>query len=475
MTDSRARSARFALARGAPLALALAMAAGLPGCRPPVRGAGWNVLLVTYETTRADHLSAYAYCRATSPHLEALARRGVLFERFYAVSPRTNPSLASLFTSRYPHEHGVRNLLLPLEPDNATLAEILREHGYVTEAVQTHPRLIASSGLAQGFDDYDDRYAEHPLADQAARNAAARLRRLARGARPWFLWVHLMDPHWTYDPPPPWRTAFGPEDLRPRGLYAEIAARRRRMGEIIFRNRMAQDEVQAFVDLYDAEIRFADEALGTLWRTLEELEIAGRTIVIVSADHGESLGEHDYFFEHGDFGFEPEIRIPLVLVAPSGLPAGVRVSATASNIDVAPTVLELLDLPPHPAFRGRSLLPLVRGEESDRLCFGESGKRFHEENTRREIEGPEGKWRWLVHGKHKLMYAPRASGDPAWRLYDLDADPGEAVDLAAERPDLAGRMRQALAAWLREDPGEPRDYHIAPETREVLRSLGYVD
>lgn len=171
-------------------------------CRPEVRGNHQNVLLVTLETTRADHLGAYGYSRDTSPRLDALARGAVLFERLSTVSPRTNPSLASLMTSRFPHEHGVRNLLLPLEPENRTLAEILRASGYVTGAVQTHPRLVASSGFAQGFDTYDDAYAEHPLADQACGVARDWIDRRSRGARPWFLWLHLMDPHWTYAPPP---------------------------------------------------------------------------------------------------------------------------------------------------------------------------------------------------------------------------------------------------------------------------------
>lgn len=316
-------------------ALLAAALAGTLGCRP-VRGNGTNVLLVTYETTRADHLSAYGYARDTAPAMARLASEGVLFESHLTVSPRTNPSLASLMTSSYPQQHGVRNLLLPLEPENRTLAEALRAAGYQTYAIQTHPRLVRASGFAQGFDRYDDDVAAHPLADRASALAAAWIARASRGSRPWFAWVHLMDPHWTYEPPAPWRTRYASDDPRPWALYDDLRARRATIGPVIFQNRMPADEVASFVALYDGELRFTDEALAALLLGVEDAGVASRTLVVVTADHGESLGEHRYFFEHGDLGTEPEIHIPLVMRLPGTIPAGRRVTATERSIDVAP-------------------------------------------------------------------------------------------------------------------------------------------
>jgi len=455
----------------------LPLACCLAACRPEVRGNGWNVLLITLETTRADHLGSYGYDRDTSPAIDAVAAEGVLFEQVGAVSPRTNPSLASLMTAVYPHDHGVRNLLMPLEADNRTLAEALRDAGYRTAAVQTHPRLIASSGFAQGFDHYDDAVQSHPLADQACDAAMDWIDKASAGARPWFLWLHLMDPHWTYDPPPPWRTRFGPDDPRPAHWYREIAAGRARIGEVIFRNRMPADEVDAFVDLYDAEIRFTDHALGALLERLGRAGLAGRTLVVITADHGESLGEHDYFFEHGDFGTEPEIHIPLIVRTPDGLGRGGRVPWTVGNIDVAPTILDLVALPPEPAFRGQSLRATMRRPEvpADRLVFGETGHRFHDENLRRNVDGVAGKWRWARRGDFKMMHRPRPGGEAVRELYDLGQDPQESRDVAAAHPEAAADLAAALDAWLADDTHEPHELHVTPELRDVLRSLGYVD
>ena len=376
------------------LALGVALTLALPAvtCKPAVRGNGRNLLLITLETTRADHLGIYGYERETSPRIDRLASEGVVFDRFSSVSPRTNPSLASLMTSRYPHEHGVRNLLLTLEPEQFTLAESLRSAGYVSGAIQTHPRLIAASGFAQGFDDYHDDVAAHPLAPQSVAAAVDWVREAAGGRRPWFLWLHLMDPHWTYDPPAGWRTMFGPDDPRPARLYAALRERERNIGPVVFRNRMPDDEIAAFVDLYDAEIRYTDDAIAELLRVIDELGLRDDTVIALTSDHGESLGEHDYFFEHGDLGAEPEIRVPMILVAPGIIPPGLRIAATAESLDVAPTLLDLLGLPAEDRFRGRSLMPLLEPHGSeDRTCFGETGKSFHEENDRREIEGIAGK------------------------------------------------------------------------------------
>jgi arylsulfatase A-like enzyme len=471
---TRARRSRRVAA--APILLGLAVLAAA-GCRPPVRGNGKNVLLITLETTRADHLGAYGYGRATSPNLDRLAAEGALFERVSAVSPRTNPSLASLMTSLYPHQHGVRNLLLPLEPNLWTLAEALQDAGYETGAIQTHPRLVAASGMAQGFRHYDDGDLAVKLADESCRRAIDWIRERARGDRPWFMWLHLMDPHWTYDPPRPWRTTFGPDDPRPGRFYQALRERRAKLGPVIFRNEMPPDEIAAYVNFYDAEIRFTDEELGKLLRELDAAGLRESTIVIVTADHGESLGEHDYHFEHGDFGTEPEIHIPLIVRDPGRVEPATRVPWTVTNLDVAPTVIDLIGLERDPDFAGRSLVELMddpaRGEH--RPCFGETGKRFHDENARREVEGVAGKWRWLRRGDLKLVHRPRTEGPAERVLYDLGEDPGETLDRSAERPGEAAELGVMLDAWIAEDQGEAREYHVTPELRETLRSLGYVD
>ncbi len=459
---------------GTAVLASVALLAGT-SCRPPVRGDGDNVLLVTIETTRADHLGLYGYGRDTTPRLARFAAGGAVFLRHATVSPRTNPSLAALMTSTYPHENGVRNLFLPLEPENRTVAETLRAAGYLTGAIQTHPRLVAASGFAQGFDDYDDRVADHPLAGAACDAAWTWIRKHDGGSRPWFLWMHLFDPHWTYDPPSPWRSAFGPEDPRPREVYAELDAGRITNGSVIFQNRMPGDEVAAFVRYYDGEIAYTDDALGTLLDRLRDAGIDRRTIVVVTADHGESLGENQYFFEHGDLGSQPEIHIPLIVSRPGKVPAGARVAYTTSSIDVIPTILDLAGVPSEGSYRGVSLLPLARGTGGDRACFGETDRSLHEENTRREMAGIAGKWRWLEQGRFKMVRIPHRDGSIEHRLYDLQNDPGETADASALYPEIAADFRKRLEAWVREDHGVDREYHITPELRQQLRSLGYLN
>lgn len=411
-----------------------------------------NILLVTMDTTRADHLGVYGYSRPTSPHFDRLAARGALFESALTVSPRTTPSVASLMTSLYPHEHGVRNLLRPLDAEARTLAEILHGAGYRTGAIQTHHFMKSTSGMAQGFDTYEDSFIGERRADEAARLAVRWIEAASRSSRPWFLWVHLVDPHWPYDPPAKTATLFGPPDPRTLDLYHDLSQGRVSMGSIIFRNGMPPDLVQSFINLYDAEIRFMDDALGTILDAAGDAEGAEKTILAVTSDHGEALGEHDYYFEHGDFGTSPEIHVPLTFVAPGLVPPGVRIPATVRSIDVAPTILDLAGLPSEIQFRGLSMLPMLRGGGGgeDRACFGESGALYHIENGRREIEGVGGKWRWMQRGRYKLVHIPRNSRPPIRKLYDLRNDPGETVNLLIDLRGVSVWMERDLDTWLTE-------------------------
>ncbi len=436
-----------------------------------------NVLPVTLETTRPDHLGAYGYERDTSPRFDRLAERGALFEEALTVSPRTNPSIASIMTALYPHEHGVRSLLHPLDSSARTLAEILRDAGYRTGAIQTHHFMKGSSGLGQGFDTYDDDFVRERRADLTARLAADWISDASRRSRPWFLWVHLLDPHWPYEPPAEDHALFGRPDSRTLDLYRDLSQGNVTMGSVIFRNTMPTDLVQSFIDLYDGEIRFTDRALGTIVDTLDASGVADRTIVAVTADHGEALGEHDYFFEHGDFGTAPEIQIPMLFVAPGLIAPGVRARSTVRSIDVAPTILELAGLKTEQQFRGLSLLPLLRGGGGgeDRACFGETGAKFHEENTRREIDGLTGKWRWMQRGRFKLVHMPRVSRPPDRRLFDVKNDPGETINILTDLRGVAVWMNRDLDSWLTEgriaSSGGPTDM----ATYQRLRALGYVN
>lgn len=434
------------------------------------------MILITLETTRADHLSCYGYSRTTTPQIDQFAKNGALFTEAITVSPRTNPSLASLFTSLYPHEHGVRNLVWPLDPGNKTLAEILRDNGYTTGAVQTHPRLNTASGFAQGFQTYDDNIGAHPRADLACNAAANWIGAASEKKQPWFLWLHLMDPHWIYLPPLEYRNIYGPEDPRPLRLYEDVSRGQVDFGDITFRNTMPPDEVKSFVNLYDGEIRFTDEEVGSLLKALTKTGMTDRTLFVITADHGESLGEHEYFFEHGDFGTEPEIHVPLVLVIPGVTSPGTRITKPVRNIDITPTILDALHISYSGKLRGTSLLPMLTGEPGSRLCFGETGENYFPQNTRREVPGIKGKWRWLRDEQFKMVYVPHEQTEE-WRLFDLKTDPGETKDVASQYPEVTAKMKGQLLQWIKEDAMSNHSIEspLSPEARDELKALGYVD
>jgi len=349
---------------------------------------------------------------------------------------------------------------------------MLKQSGYNTAAVQTHPMLTINSGFGKGFQFYDDSNGFQRRANEAASSVSKLIEEL-KG--PWFIWVHIFDPHFGYAPPAEYRTRFG-QDLRVPELYNQLQSGQVKIGSVIFQNHMPLDEVQSFINLYDAELYFTDHGLGVMIDALQKADLMEKTVIAVTADHGESLGEHNYFFEHGDFGSQPEIHVPLVLYAQDLIPAGKRIHSTISSIDVAPTLLELLQISYKNHLSGKSLIPLIKGSENqDRICMGETDESFHQENTRREVRGLGGRWRWLVLGQYKLTDIPRANGTSDRHLYDLKTDPQEANDCSNTHSEIVRKMSPMLDVFVKESlkPGE--HYELTDEDREKLRSLGYTN
>lgn len=426
--------------RLAPLLLGLVgVAVALCGCRGEdrVRGrAGRNVVLVTIDTLRADHLGAYGYRQGRTPRLDALAREGVVFENVTSQVPVTLPSHASLFTGMVPPTHGVRdNTYFRLDDGATTLAEIMKAHGYDTAAFVGAYVLDRSFGLAQGFDRYDDDLpgdGSESTGTIAERSGGDVTRAFLSwlGARtsdrPFFAWIHYFDPHLPYAPPSPYREEFAAHP-------------------------------------YDGEVAYVDEQIG---RVLDAVDARDRgrgrddTLVVVTADHGESLGEHGEK-THGFFVYEATLRVPLILRDAGTLPGGGRVGSPARTIDIFPTVLDASSIPLPGGVQGRSLLPLLEkdeptGPEAYAECYV-SELNFH--------------WAPLIalrDGRYKYIDAPRPE------LYDLASDPGETRNLAEHEPDRLGRMKARLNRLVEGFPTSLSS-RIQPDqkTIERLRSLGY--
>jgi len=388
-----------------------------------------DVVLLTLDTTRADRLGCYGRAGGTSPSLDGLARRGVLFRRAYAHVPLTAPSHSSLLTGLLPPRHGVRdNGGYVLKDGIGTLAEAFVEGGYRTGAFVSAFVLDRRFGLARGFATYEDdvpaRGAEQVLASVTANvtvdRALAWLR--AGDPRPVFAWVHLYDPHLPYEPPEPFATRF--KD-RP----------------------------------YEGEIAYMDSEVG---RLLEAVAARGRpTLVAAIGDHGEALGEHGEM-THSYFIYGGTQRVPFILALPGSLPEGAAVEPLVRGVDLMPTLLDIAGLPVPRGLDGESLVPLITGRRGR-----EPGPAYLESYHPRFWWGAR-ELRGLRTGKWLFIESPRTE------LYDVDSDPAEAVNLAAARPQELERLARSLAQQGR--GGDPLAGRSAtdPEAAGRLRALGYV-
>ncbi len=479
---------------GLPLTLAALLAAGC-GTAPEDTGApdSWtpptpaHVLLLTVDTLRSDHLSSFGYPLQTTPYLDALLAGGVRFPRALAPVPRTTPALASLLTGAYPHSTGVRTLYDPLGGGVVSLAEVLKRRGYHTVAVVSNHMLVPERRLDRGFDVYDN---ADDARDAAATTAAALRRAGATWRdRPVFLWVHYIDPHVPYLPTPELAARFDPGY---RGRYAAGFGTepggigdRAYPGDLpkwraVFANPLPP-EVNAHVRrLYAADVRATDDQIGRLIEGLKT-RVRNDWLVVFTADHGESLGEHDFFYDHGDYVYNASLQVPLGFVLPPGdsRARDATVDDWVSLVDVAPTLIELLDLNLDAQvarrIEGRSLMPLLEGGSlPPRPVFAESGHSFYPDLVRRRTSFDlTGRFRTVVLGDWKLIWTPGQTPDKEFELYHLASDPGETVDLYRPDHPWARVLVEHLRDWYRES-GEG-EHQPGEEDLRRLRSLGYLE
>jgi len=446
------------------ISLALLVAAG---CGGGARGpAAKNLLVVSIDTLRADHVSCYGYGRETTPNLDALAARSQRFASCWSVLPTTLPAHAAMFTSLHPKLVGALANGFPVAPEAHTLAERLRERGFATGAFVSAVPLHPSFGLDQGFETYDFPEGEERTGDVTRARAEAWL--AERGEERFFAFVHLFDPHTWYDAPQAERALFG----APKGPLPP---------ERIFLKRpeaFGPAQRAALVDAYDAEIRFADAQLGALLEGLERRGLADSTLVVVTSDHGETLDElidaYGYGYDHGEFLHARELHVPLVLHVPGDDAPRVHADAV-SHLDLVPTVLELLGLPREGLLLGRSLVPLVVGGSlPPRPAFAE-----RRTLTRGEVLRPESPFlsgeEYAVAGEAWLLVSGATRGDA---LYDLRSDPAASVDVAAGHPGERQRLEDLIESWRETQAalgsqGAAASGEVDPALLEALRALGY--
>lgn len=431
--------------RHAVFTLALAMAALCPGCstQPGRRAAPPqpNVILITIDTLRADRLGCYGNRSIDTPAMDSLARDGVVFRRAIAQVPLTVPSHAAILTGTYPVWNGVRDWSdANLSSTVPTLAEIFKSQGYTTAAFVSAFVLDSMWGLGRGFELYDDGFKAEEYksmrhfglerrADETVQRAIAWLE--ARPSAPFFLWLHLYDPHAPYRPPEPFKSH-----------YAERP--------------------------YDGEVAYTDQQLGRFFAFLKSKGLYSTSLILLASDHGEALGDHQEQ-QHGFFIYNSTVHVPLVVRFPDGfVPAQRDIPGVVNLVDIAPTLTQFCGFPSSQlsSFQGKSLLPLIQKSSSTTPRSGYSESLY-----------PRNSFGWhslygLETESYHYIEAPREE------LYDLRMDPGESRNIIRREPALAAALRENLrdmrSRFQRPQEAAAGSEKLDRETVEKLRSLGYV-
>lgn len=424
----------------------LAAVVGVGGCGAPEADRP-NVLLLTVDTLRADHLGAWGYPIGTSPNVDRLAARGTRFARTVAAAPETAPAVAALMTGRYQPGNGVRVNGGRIADDVTTLAERASRGGWHTAGIVCNPLLVRDYAFDRGFDDWTEIGRDDGPTD--ARAADAAITRIESLPEPWLLWVHFMDPHGPYTAADPIRSAefryppgaFGDDPPRRVGRAVELGVIPK--GQVI----PGLDRLSQYVRRYDGEIHYTDEQIGRVLAALDAGSLRERTLVAFLADHGESLTERDEFLQHGWYVYEPTVHVPFVLAWPGHVPSGRVVDTRASGVDFVPTLAELTGLPTDGArFDGESLAPCLTGAcEPTRLVWSLGARDNH------PIALYDGDWK-LVQTPGLVPPTPTEitlplEGFPTverLELYRVKEDPREARDVSNEHSDRTLAMRERV-------------------------------
>ncbi len=458
---------------------------------PPFHAADTNLLLVTVDTLRADHTSAYGYGRDTSPVLTDLSSRGVRFGRCITQRTNTAASVAALMTGLYPPTNRTLNNRDILQDFNFTLAELFRDQGYRTAAFVTVPVVGPRFNFDQGFEQFKMlafRIPEDELAESRIVNRSTFNWLTENAENRFFLWLHYKDPHSPY---------LVPEKYK--GLYLDTPGTASPgETELLMQGteEARRENARYFISQYDAEIRFIDESLGRLFDKLDELGLGERTLVVLTADHGEGLGEHGEYFAHGANCYEPTASVPLYLLHPA-LPGGRLVTDTVSLVDVLPTLRDLFGFGADPGLQGQSLTGLLTNDQTrparpHHFIVGayRAGYQTHAVTTGSHkliLKAMEG---WVATDQAMDRLVRLWTGDPllnpyrcrvtGYELYDLEADPGETNNLAGQGLEAEAELEDELWRWMdrtyrRGAVHDVRQGDLTPKLADQLRALGYLE
>jgi arylsulfatase A-like enzyme len=407
------------------------------GKRPP------NIIFFGIDSLRADHMSLYGYPRLTTPHMDRFAQSGAVFDRTYSAYIPTTPAYTSMFTGMDLFSHQVVALRHQggLRPEVKTLAEVLRENGYFTTCVG-----FRGNPASRGFDSYIDfpgwgswNEGRSPKAENLNKVTIPELDRLTKAKEPFLLFLRHMDPHAPYLPPEPYERAFyhGNEcDPKNRSMDPVMSFKP-------FRDFFASwmppgiSDKEYVIAQYDGAVAYMDAAIATIFTALEAKGILDESIVVINSDHGETLYDHECYFDHHSM-YDQTLHVPLILRYPGKVPAGLRVGGYNRHEDLMPTILELAGIESGIQFDGKSLMPMIRGE----VASYESEFYITECTWMRKHGWRTPQWKLIVALEPDMHFKPPVE------LYNLVEDPGELVNLAESQPQMVALLKRRMEAWL---------------------------
>jgi len=424
-----------------------------------------NVILISMDSLRADHLGCYGYSKNTSPNLDVMASRSLLFENAISQAPWTLPAHASLLCSQYPSTHGVTRSRRKLGSASKTLSAHLKSEGYYTGAIVSGPYMKRLYGFAQGFHDYDDELAVTEDCHSVVTSPSIHNKIISfldqRATRPFFLFLHYWDVHYDYNPPAPFDAMFDPN------YQGTLNARDFEHNRAINAN-MDGDDLKHLIALYDGEIRFVDQYIGKLKQELKDRGLLKDTIIVITADHG------DEFFEHGEKGhaqslYEELTRVPLIIRIPNQR-TGKKIKTPVALIDVGPTILDLLGMKRKKQWEGRSVLG---NKAQERVIWSET-----ERARKKKIPGTGRPAFCARMGDFKCIRYMKKGNKPAHtEAYDLSVDQEEQKPLPQDWFKNKG-FDQLFFDWIKKRKKMQRHHENAildSKTLETLKALGYGD
>lgn len=507
-------------------ATALVLAALLPPLlagpppteNPPVGSAPQgapNVILIVLDTTRADRVSAYGHSRATTPQIDRIAAGGILYEQAVSAGVWTLPGHAGIFTGAPSSVHGANGRRLFLHRSLTTLAEVLARNGYATAGFSNNPWVARATGMARGFGHFEDHWRlqtfeplhllhqwwqemqAHRRNAEVSGGAAYTLARVdawieelraasdAERPPPFFVFVNLMEAH----EPRTYRAGYTDRFLKPGQQASRLRQVPREIAAAAARGRpLTREQLELLRMLYDGELRFVDQQIGAFVRDLDRRGILDETLVVITSDHGEAIGDHGKT-SHLQSVYEELVHVPLILRHPR-LPAGLRVSTRVQTYDLFRTIVEFVGITeplPDDARLSRNLLePALLGGSSARRSIvseeepSEWGMGLLRSVHGRDADVSEMRRRYKAYYEGDLKYVWRSDGKR--ELYDLATDPRERRDLAQRRPADVERLDRALTDWVEglpanriDEDGESSGLGLDPEAQRALRALGYVE